>query len=130
MSAETIELVIRPGPRSRRTKSREGRYSAVWGERVVVTAKEPYFATARILISEGVDPNTVLTMRHEGSQTRSLTMPLGKAAGLMVVTDKRGMPYIVPWRGGFRPKVWRPASQNDEALARQPSENNLPATAK
>jgi hypothetical protein len=66
----------------------------------VVTAKEPFFAAARILIAEGINPGTVLTMRHEGSQTRSLTMPLGKAAGLTVWEGDVEGPRIAPWRGG------------------------------
>jgi hypothetical protein len=128
MSTKTIELVIRPGPRNPTTKSREGRYSAVWGERVVVTAKEPFFAAARILVAEGFDPNTVLTMRHDGSQTRSLTMPLGKAAGLMVEENDDGLRIrrwkAHPLRGGSSL-----IPQNAEALPECTSENNEPTLA-
>jgi hypothetical protein len=110
-SVPVIELVI--------VRAERGRYSAVLGERVVVTAKEPFFAAARILVAEGFDPNTVLTMRHQGSQTRSLTMPLGKAAKLMVVErDANGPPTIVRWTPPPSYKQRAQTPQNEEALAR------------
>jgi hypothetical protein len=111
-----IELVI--------VRAERGRYSAVLGERVLCTVKEPFFAAARILLAEGVDPETVLTMRHQGSQTRSLTMTVGKAAKLDVVDDGRGVPRFVSWRdvrdiawwkGGQAPEERPPVSQNEVA---------------
>jgi hypothetical protein len=116
-----IELVI--------VRAERGRYSAVLGERVLVTTKEPFFAAARILVAEGFDSETILTMRHQGSQTRSLTMPLGKAAGLMVKEgDVRGL-EIVPYQPSPFAPIKSQTPQNDEALARQPSENNSPTLA-
>jgi hypothetical protein len=111
-----IELVI--------VRAERGRYSAVLGERVLCTVKEPFFAAARILVAEGVDPETVLTMRHQGSQIRGLTMTLGRAARLMVKEgDVRGL-EIVPYAPSPFAPIKPPASQNDEALAGPPSENN------
>jgi hypothetical protein len=114
-----IELVI--------VRAEHGRYSAVLGERVLVTAKEPFFAAARILVAEGVDPNRVLTMRHAGSQTKSLTMTVGKAAKLMVVErDANGPPTIVRWTPPPSYKQRAQTPQNAEALPECPSENNSP----
>ena len=104
-----IELVI--------VRAERGRYSAVLGERVLCTVKEPFFAAARILVAEGVDPETVLTMRHAGSQTRSLTMTVGRAARLMVEEGRRCADWrLSPTHHLLLRPVKPPASQNDDGV--------------
>jgi hypothetical protein len=39
---------------------------------------------ARTLLGQGYSPDTILTMRHEGSQTEALRAPIGTAAELVI----------------------------------------------
>jgi hypothetical protein len=60
-------------------------------------SRQPMLDAARVLLALGVDPNTKLGMRHEGSAHIALTTTVGHAAGLMV--DKtRFRPAFRPYR--------------------------------
>jgi len=59
----------------------------------------PFYSAARVLLSEGVSPDTVITMQHEGSSIISLRSTIGKAARLTVTEEDRK---------GLRIKEYRP----------------------
>jgi hypothetical protein len=44
----------------------------------------PFISAARVLMREGQDPETILTMRHRGSMTVALRGKLGRVAGTKV----------------------------------------------
>jgi hypothetical protein len=76
----------------------KGRYAAHLGDRcVIASAREPFFAAARVLLAEGVDPGTPLTMRHAGSNTVALRSTVGAAAKLTVREDDRCGPKLRLW---------------------------------
>ncbi|WP_454683388.1 hypothetical protein [Ancylobacter moscoviensis] len=77
-----IEIVIRP--------KGIDRYLALIEGEAVVTSRQPLFASARVLLERGVDPHTVITMRHEGSATVSMRSTVGRAAGWRVEEPDRG----------------------------------------
>jgi len=67
------------------TATRHGRFDGWIGNRQIVHAsRTPFLRAARVLVSEGVDPTTVLVMRHRNTGTESLRGPIGKAATLQV----------------------------------------------
>jgi hypothetical protein len=91
-SPAAIELTVFPaGP---------GRYTATLpnGENLV-TSHQPLFAGARALAARGVDPATLLTMRHAGSHTVAMRSTVGRAAKLTVEE---------PDRGGLSIRAYRP----------------------
>jgi hypothetical protein len=71
-------------------RAAKGRFTASLDGRDLITAKEPFFAAARKLLAEGVDPETLMAMRHQGSATRSITMKVGEAAKLRVIEEDKG----------------------------------------
>lgn len=77
-----VEIVIRP--------KGIDRYLALVEGEAIITSRQPLFAAARILLSRGVDPETIITMRHEGSATISLRSTVGRAAGWRVEEPDRG----------------------------------------
>lgn len=77
-----IEIVIRP--------KGIDRYLALIEGEAVITSRQPLFASARVLLDRGADPDTVVTMRHEGSATVSLRSTVGRAAGWRVEEPDRG----------------------------------------
>jgi hypothetical protein len=85
-------------------------FEARLNERQLCVSRTPFFAAARALQAEGVDPNTILVMRHSGSQTDSLRARLGVAAGLTIEETKYG------------PKLrrWKPFSALDGSLSIAP----------
>jgi hypothetical protein len=57
----------------------------------------PFCDAARVLLAEGVRPETVLVMRHEGSPHDALRSTVGAAAGLTVADDNGGKPIFRKW---------------------------------
>jgi hypothetical protein len=89
-SDRLLELVVAPAG--------AGKFTARLGDRLLCTSTKPFLDSARALLADGVDPATVLTMRHEGSATITLRATVGTAAGLTVL------------EGDLRPRFgrWQP----------------------
>src|SRR5262245_59359708 len=78
------------------TKTRHGEFDG-WIEgygKVVSSARSPFLTAARVLLKLGVDPATILTMRHKKTGTDSLRGPIGKAAKLRVDASHEGRPIF------------------------------------
>jgi hypothetical protein len=89
----------------------QGRFAAQIDHRILVEAsRQPLLGAARILLSQSVDPRTVITLRHAGGAPNALRSTVGAAAGLAVR------------EGPFRPVFVRfgtaPATPLDRAPAR------------
>ncbi|WP_157934167.1 hypothetical protein [Microvirga ossetica] len=81
-----------------------GRFSASIDGRVICESRTPLFDAARILYREGIPPETVIAMSHEGSQVVSMVSTVGKAAKLTVIErDDRGLTF----------ETYRPLSPQD-----------------
>jgi hypothetical protein len=66
------------------------------GDVVVTRSRTPFLDAARILLAQGLNPNTILQMVNNG--TPSLRGPIGQAAKLTVrETTNTGTPRLVPW---------------------------------
>jgi hypothetical protein len=98
-----ITIIVRPA------LDRDGRalgdlFEARLGGQVIVRARSPFLAAARKLIDLGVDPSTVLVMRHAGSASESLRGRIGKAAAVAAEerNDGRKPPRFVAWRPQYR----------------------------
>ena len=88
--ASTLTLIINPAPQG------AGRYEAHLDndDRVLCVSTRPFFDAARVLIANGYDPNTEITLRHAGSNADSLSARLGTAASLTV--EETGFRTPVP----------------------------------
>jgi hypothetical protein len=64
-------------------------------------SRQPFLDSARVLLAEGVPPQTRLTMRHVGSSTDSLTATVGAAAKLTVDESR---PRFVKWQAWSPPE--------------------------
>lgn len=84
-----MNLIVSPAER--------GRYHARLDGRLLCTSLTPFFSAARVLKAEGVLPQELLTMTHEGSSTVCLTSTVGEAAGFRVEENDRGI-SIRPFR--------------------------------
>ena len=75
-----------------------GRFHARVEDRRLCTSRTPFFAAARVLMEEGADPETPITMSHEGSCILSLRSTIGQAARLTVEESEKSGPRFVPYR--------------------------------
>ena len=91
------------------------------------SAREPFLAAARVLLAEGIDPETMLELKHAGSDAVCLTARLGFAAMLTVVENsaegprfaryqpferERAFPSVAVTAGGPRDVSGGKGSQN------------------
>jgi hypothetical protein len=74
------------------------RFHARVQDRHLCTSRTPFFAAARVLMNEGAEPETPITMSHEGSCIVSLRSTVGQAARLSVEESERSGPRFVPYR--------------------------------
>jgi hypothetical protein len=76
----TITIEVSPSP------GRAGRFIAALAPsgRVLGAFSAPLCGAARVLLAEGIQPETCLQMRHAGSETLALRSTVGVAAGLAV----------------------------------------------
>ena len=96
-----------------------GRWRALLdGTKLLVTSREPFYSAARVLLGEGLDPETVLEAQHKGSPIVAMRCKLGEAAKWTVQeTDK----------GGLQRRKWRPFGGIRQGVEGVP-ENALEAT--
>jgi hypothetical protein len=77
----TLTITITPS----KSRSTSGwLYEAKIDGRSIVTSSQPFIDSARVLLSEGVDPKTPLAMTHRDQDYDSLRSTIGMAAKLTV----------------------------------------------
>jgi hypothetical protein len=78
---------------------------AVDGRVIVTRAATPFVDAARVLLNEGVPPDTEYVMRHAGhGDEDALHSTIGVAAGLAVYDDGQGTPRLKLYRPYNGPK--------------------------
>lgn len=121
-----ITIIVSPLPVSGPGNS--VRYLASLNGRELCRSRTPFFAAARVLLSEGVFADEILEMKHEGSDTVALRSPVGEAAKLTVSDPDRGSPHIALFRefptsdGVSRSAVSSPAAIADVTQVSRPKQ--------
>lgn len=81
---------------------RKGRYvskfKAYLGDRLLCESNSPLLASARVLLAEGVPPETSIQMIHKGSSVVSMTGTVGKASKLAVAENEIEGPRFAKYR--------------------------------
>jgi len=65
---------------------------------IVRRSTTPFCDAARVLLAEGIKPDTVLVMRHANLPDDALRSTVRVAAGLVVEDDSGGKPVFRKWR--------------------------------
>jgi hypothetical protein len=84
-----------------------GRFQAVLAgndELLAASSRQPFVDSARVLAAKGNDGNTLLIMKHLGSDSAALKARLSIAARSTVEEGPNG-PRFVPFRTGPKPRV-------------------------
>ena len=96
-----------------RPADRRGNYTAALAGRDLCTSRQPFLDAARVLLSEGLAPETTLVMRWAASGTESLRAPVRVAAKLTVKEPDRGRAYFAKWEPFAASPVAPPIASND-----------------
>ena len=90
MSSPVIRITISPTGTSR--------YRVSIGDRVLIaSARTPLLASARALLAEGYDPDTILEMQHRGSAIVAMSGRIGSLAGMTVDESAKYGPDFGKW---------------------------------
>jgi hypothetical protein len=115
-----VVLVVSPSlnAEGRKAYSTRGQLfdGKVDGRWIAKRSTTPFCDAARVLLAEGVRPETVLVMRREGSPHDALRSTVGAAAGLTVADDTGGKPAFrtrKPYDAGSAVAVASPMRQNE-----------------
>jgi hypothetical protein len=81
--------------------------------RLICTSRQPLLDAARVLLAEGLDPETYLVMRHLGSAHDSLSGSIGTAALLTVEHSVQGKPVLRPYKGSLGIETAPPTAPNE-----------------
>jgi hypothetical protein len=119
---KTLVLTVKAiGPSARGTQ-----FVATVDGRGLTRSHQPFLDAARVLLAEGTDADTVLVMRHEGTNRDALRGRLGDLAGLTVSEPGSGKqaPDFRPWvpfdrgdlapRDGLQDNCGRPEDASDD----------------
>jgi hypothetical protein len=125
--ATTVILIVSPSLNidGRKAYSTRGQLfdGAVDVRSIVKRSTTPFCDAARVLLAEGVKPDTVLVMRHAGSAADALRSTVRVAAGLTVTDDNGGKSVFRTWKPYDREEtipVASPVRETDPALAGVP----------
>jgi hypothetical protein len=90
-----IRLILKPAALTDKGQ----RYEAWWGLALVCTSRQPFYASARVLLDTGSDPAEVLEASHAGQEMVAMRSTVGEAAKWTVTESADGQ---------MRRKIWQP----------------------
>jgi hypothetical protein len=64
---------------------------------LICTSRQPLLDAARVLLAEGVVPDTLIEMRHAGADHVALRAKVAAAAKLRVLEGERDTVRFAPW---------------------------------
>ena len=82
-----------------------GRFEARLVGHLLCLSSEPLLAGSRILLAQGVDPETPIAARHAGADFDAMMSTVGAAAGLTVSEGNTRSPTFAPYKAFSRADV-------------------------
>ena len=97
------------------TSQRRGKFSAHLpdGCKPLSSSRQPLLDAARVLLAEGIPPETPIAMQHKGSATIAMTSTVGEAAKL-TVKEKPNGPKFEKWEPFPAVRSARTDDESDE----------------
>ena len=96
-----IRIILHPAfskPKPPKLPQRlHGRFIAMLDGRKLCVSREPLLAASRVLLGEGMAPETVIVARHAGSDFDAMRSTVGQAAKWTVREDEKISPTFVRW---------------------------------
>ena len=97
------------------TSQRRGKFSAHLGDdrKLLSSSRQPLLDVARVLLAEGIPPETPIAMQHKGSAIIAMTSTVGEAAKLTVKEGPVG-PRFRKWELFPAVRSARTGDESDE----------------
>jgi hypothetical protein len=86
-----IQLTITP------RRGKPGLFDAHVCDRLICSSRQPLLDAARVLLAEGIAPDTQIDMRHAGADHVALRAKVGTAAKLRVLEGTRDTVRFARW---------------------------------
>src|SRR5262249_23245488 len=96
--------------------------------KLLSSSRQPLLDAARVLLAQGIPPETPLAMQHKGSATIAMTSTVGEAAKL-TVEEEPGGPRFRKWRQFPASRSVRTGDESDEGLVDSPQPLTVPQNA-
>ena len=103
-------------PAHRRGERICGQFVASLDGRRLCVSPEPLLASARVLLAEGIDPETPVAIRHAGADFDAMISTVGVAAALTVREGNKAGPTLVRWKAFCRARIKAPMRQNERPV--------------
>ena len=112
------------------TSQWRGKFSAhlLDGRKLLSSSRQPLLDAARVLLAQGIPPETPLAMQHKGSAIIAMTSTVGEAAKL-TVEEEPGGPRFRKWRPFPASRSVRTGDESDEGLVDSPQPLTVPQNA-
>ena len=98
-----LHIIISPADGN--GKRLHGRFVATLAGRQLCTSREPLLDASRVLLAEGVAPETPIAARHAGTGFDAMTSTVGAAAKWTVRENETEGPRFVRWKAFSRDAV-------------------------
>ena len=94
---DMLRVILRPAF-NRRGERLHGRFVATLDGRQLCISRQPLLDAARVLLADGIDPETPIATRHAGSDFDAMTSTVGTAARWTVEEGNTVSPTLRRWR--------------------------------
>ena len=95
---------------------RHGLFFADLDGRQLCISRQPLLDAARVLLAEGVDPETPIATRHAGADFDAMTSTVGAAAKWTVRENETQSPHFVRWEAFPACRVRSSMRQNERPV--------------
>src|SRR5437588_392179 len=88
---DSIRLTVRP------RRDRPGVFDAHVGDRLICSSRQPLLDAARVLLAQGIVPDSIIEMRHAGADHVALRAKVMAATRLRVREGDRDIARFARW---------------------------------
>ena len=107
-----LRVILRPAF-NRHGARLHGKFVVTLDGRQLCISRQPLLDAARVLLADGVDPETAIATRHAGAGFDAMTSTVGAAAKWTVKENEIQSPHFVRWEAFPASRV-RPSLRQNE----------------
>jgi hypothetical protein len=109
---DMLRVILHPAF-NRRGARLHGKFVVTLDGWQLCVSREPLLAAARVLLADGVDPETFIATRHAGADFDAMTSTVGAAAKWTVRESETQSPHFVRWEAFPASRVRPSMCQNE-----------------
>ena len=110
-----LRVILRPAF-NRHGARLHGKFVVTLDGRQLCISRQPLLDAARVLLADGVDPETPIATRHAGADFDAMTSTVGTAAKWTVKENETQSPHFVRWEAFPASRVGPSLRQNERPV--------------